>query len=504
MSDRPRRTRVTDELGREATLAQGERAFQAFGAGGRPIYLGLGPDPASLPAPPLQGIRGLYVECPEFARAMGPNWQAAIPEWLDPIDPAALTAETCAGAGFLFYAQNMRLFPSFWGPVVARAMFLALGREDAPPRGEVWYPAPDAALLVPETALAFESRGYLSRRLEPTTPSMHLAGLLARSSPEIFFSVNFKGLDPLGENFHLLEQAGARVAVWCVDNPFHLISALRSPFWRRVHLFVTDHWFIEPLKEHGAESVHHLPLAASPAMLAKGMAEPLQEVADRLVFVGRSRFPDKERFFAGQHLEEGAMAPVGEMLARGLRPHYGWWREKLGRPVLWPGNEARRVGLGAEESARLWRARCLDHASDVPLAVYGDRQWKELVPALEEVRPEVDYYAALPGLYARAGCVLNVTSLLLPGGLTQRHFDVWACGAPLISDATRGLSLFPRELVRPMVFREGGDIPVLARRWMAPSREREDFVGAWKKHILANHTYEHRADAVLAVLEGAA
>ena len=43
--DRPNRAAVVDETGARRTLAAGEAAFEALTTGGRPLFLGLGPDP---------------------------------------------------------------------------------------------------------------------------------------------------------------------------------------------------------------------------------------------------------------------------------------------------------------------------------------------------------------------------------------------------------------------------------------------------------------------------
>ena len=69
------------------------------------------------------------------------------------------------------------------------------------------------------------------------------------------------------------------------------------------------------------------------------------------------------------------------------------------------------------------------------LVVVGDKGWKHhLPPGPPEtpLLPPVDYYTTLPGLYRAASYTFNVTSLLLPGGLTQRHFDVWRAGGFLL------------------------------------------------------------------------
>jgi len=109
----------------------------------------------------------------------------------------------------------------------------------------------------------------------------------------------------------------------------------------------------------------------------------------------------------------------------------------------------------------------------------------------------VDYYIALPDLVARAACCLNCTSPLLPRGLTQRHFDTWAWGGTLLTDATPGLELFPPELTRPVTFRTPEEIAPLFRSLAGDATLRGELGAAWRELLRREHTYVHRMRRVL-------
>ncbi len=510
---RPKRARVLDALGLPKTLPATPQDFLAlFGTGPDVLLLGLGPEPERLAelVPGLSNAAGRvrYLEAPDLAAQLGENWRGRIPPACEAVPTGAL-ADAAQDARVVLYRPGPRLYPDFWGPLLARLHMALLPHDTAPDQRLVWLPGGEGDLLRLELREAFEALGYRVRLLPDETA---LRGLLAGGErPGLYLSVNFKGLDPLGEAAHLLEAAGAKLAVWCVDNPLHLISGLRARFWTRVPLFVTDDWFIEPLQTLGAANVRHLPLAARAADLAREphrpdpavLAPSFADLADRLVFVGRSAFPGKADFFAGCATPAAAWTEAERLLASGGRPDFGWWLARLGVDRLWPGTDARRAGFCAEETGKAWRTACLvaAHAGLAgALTVFGDEGWRELLPEGTDLRGPVDYYATLPMIAASASACLNCTSPLLPHGLTQRHFDTWAWGGLLLTDATPGLSLFPAELTRAISFRRPQDIAPRLRALQASTSEAEGLKQAWRSELAARHTYAHRVQNVLEAL----
>lgn len=488
MAHRFRRLHLVDELGLSRTATFGHDIV-VRAPGRRWLLLGLGPDPAALARQLPPGAEVRYIECQDCIDQAGPDWRAAIPEaWqrVEAFDP--LTAGTIA-----LYRQAMALFPTFWGPVRA-ALLLPRPATEAGTGGRlVLVPQVPGSLLLPAVAAGFAAEGFTVRAVDRAG----LLETLERARPALYLSVNFAGLDRLGEVQALLARAGVPVAVWCADNPFHLLSGQRTVAWRGLRLFVTDPWFVEPLRRHGAGFAAHLPLAADPRFFAAAPDRP--ELADRLLFVGHSAFAGKDGFFAGQRLRRDVLALAGEGLDRGERPDFGWWARRLGVETFWPGPAARRVGLGAEETGLLWRSRVIAGAAATGrLTVCGDAAWNTLVAAPFDFLPPVPYGPELAGMYASARFVVGTVSPLLPHGLTQRHFDVWAAGGCLLTDATPGLALFPDELARPVTYARAGDIPRLARE---REGDRDDLIAAWKAEIAAGHTYRQRARRILESLD---
>ena len=559
-----------NELGLRQSPQKGLNTFHALGSGKDILIIGLGPDPA-IADEFIQSLNNLhpsasiaYIESPDFATQMDGNWKQLIPAAWSELDlETALRSIKKAGQNkadteditFVLYLPGLRLFPSFFGPLFGAvwAAFSAgpqaapgIGEgitdnlrpilrklsEPLPGRGQIrslTLPGSERGLLHRELALAFAKQGIKVHSWNPEegrdlllSTEAAAPGTLAPpegSLGDLFFSVNFRGLDAYGAVYHYLRAKGVRVAVWCVDNPWHLLSGLRAPYWRELYLFVTDKSFISDLKTHGAKHVYHLPLAACQDMFsppdkdspAVQNAAYLRDLAP-LVFVGRTAFPDRDKFFAAQHPPQNLLAHALKSLVNGARPDFFYWFRVLELTSLWPGYKSRLVGFASEECSRRRRKLCISAAvpqaenSHAPgVTIFGDAAWakelSDLAGATPDLRGTVDYYTELPALYNTAEMILNVASLLLPAGLNQRHFDVWAAGGAQICDASPGLDIFPEELTRPIIFHKPGDIPALAHNLSSNPALLRSLKHDWAALLNAKHTYDCRVIDVLNALE---
>jgi hypothetical protein len=486
MPARPQRVKIRDELGRPQSLPAGPEFFAEEGEGDRVLVLGLGPDIGAAAARVGASRQVMYLEAPGIANQM-PAPPPVPPTWQPTSAPKARTLLPCRR---LIYTPGLRLFPSFWYPLLAHLR----QPHHAPQVPSIWLPGPPHGLIRHELAEAASDLGLLPWLLPADLPPASWRQLLATHRPLLVLAINFHGFDPWGETQAILEAAGVPLVVWCVDNPFHLLSGIKTRAWKRLLLAVSDPWFVRPLRELGGQAIF-LPLATSPTLFAPRATTPTEEV----LFVGRTVFPDHERFFAAAHPSQPLLRR-----SRGLAPsrtaHWGWWWEQEGRPRLWPGQAARSVGAGAATCALAWRTQVLTQvARSLPLTLVGDAQWRSLMPDAR-LLPPVDYYAGLADYYAQAAITLNLTSLLLPHGLTQRHFDVWACGGFLLTDNSPGLRLFPRHLTDPITFTTPGQAVDLCRRYLSCPQQRSQLTHTWREHILQHHTYAHRLAHILDIV----
>ncbi len=500
--NRPKRITITNELGNAQTLPDDKGQFEIIPGGPQTVFLGLGPAPGKLVDYFPRNIEARYIEHPEIARQIE-KWDSRIPATMTPLSPEAFTPEMAGKCTIIRYRPGLKAFPSFWGPLTARTATSRL--QPGTTSKSVWLPLGEADLLSKELTAAFEEQGYTVRALDreqlERSPGTVLPDLLQQETPELFLSVNFKGLEPFGLGFNLLREAGVPVAIWLVDNPFNILTSVKSGYWKEANLFVTDHSFIGPLMKYGASHVTHLPLATSPRFFdqAGTLPDHAGGLEDRLVFVGRSEFPGKNRFFAGLTPNQLLLQNAVAMLDEGERPHFHWWEEHI-RAQLWPGNKIRHVGIGAEVAGYTWKVRCLSAAGDATV-IFGDDKWSIINGITADTRPFVDYYAHLPAIYRTAAATLNITGLQLPAGLTQRHFDVWAAGGFLLTDNNPGLKLFPEDLCGPTTFRTASEIPNLFAQFKDENHEKSALRDAWRQHILNNHTYVHRITTILETIQ---
>ncbi len=183
---------------------------------------------------------------------------------------------------------------------------------------------------------------------------------------------------------------------------------------------------------------------------------------------------------------------------QGKKANFDFWVQKLNINPLWPGNNVREAGFAAETCALAWRTACVEAAIPLGITVYGNPQWQEQLPAIGPyLLPAVDYYSALPAIYASSQIILNITSLLLPAGLTQRNFDAWAAGSICLTDKTPGLDIFPAELLEHICYEKPEEIVEKAELILKNKSLQAELKTAWQKLVINEHSYKQRVEKIL-------
>ena len=448
----PKRITAYDFAGKSLTLSTHWSAWDKLTNGPKYLILGLGPLVFSSFPKELLLSEVFWFE-DEFLVAYDPK---LIPElWRRVgLDELPILFGQCT---VWFYRLNLKLKPRFWGELLGSLWAQTLNfrpksiqdsdqpstshKEDlnflnnlslsstigvlrSPSYAPILLSGDAFILLNREIGLALKELGY-EQIIPLNSPSAEgLCDILGGKIPKAAITINALGLDPEGRIFYLLKALHVPVAIWFVDNPWHILSQFKLPWWQEANLFVTDPSFIPKLKELGAGKVYFLPLAVAQHMWLN-LPESLEEASSNNwgkappLFVGRLAFPAKEKFFAAAHLPDDLKNMAAAMLKSQQLPHIHWWYDKL-KPKFWPGHEVRLAGAGAEWAAQANRVRWMQEGLKLGFRIIGDQTWKSFFPNLDLIAP-VDYYTTLPHLYYQASCVLNVTSLQLPAGLNQRH-----------------------------------------------------------------------------------
>jgi len=133
-------------------------------------------------------------------------------------------------------------------------------------------------------------------------------------------------------------------------------------------------------------------------------------------------------------------------------------------------------------------------------AIYGGG-WRELVDPSLVVADHVDN-DLLPTVYSSAGVVLNDHwgPMKAWGFVSNRLFDVLACGTPVISDAVDGIA----ELFEGAVpeYHDPADLRARVDEILADPPAARARAARGRELVLAHHTMDHRARQLVRVIEG--
>lgn len=445
----------------------------------------------------LERNRKVYwLEAPETLHQLAIN-KASLPpsnpSWIQ-IGPEFLQS-SALDKRIIFYEPGRRLAPDFWGQIIAALAVNKYKTGDCASKTPIpslaWLPGNENQLLHVELHEALKKNG-MSRIVSdiPLTPNLQsLEKIWQEQIPEFILSINFRGLDSHGQVFEICKALNIPLAIWLVDNPWHLLSGIRLPWWKRANIFVSDADFVTNLQNSGAQHVEYCPLATAPHM----WRQIIRTDQHAPLFIGRSTFPGQKEFFGRMSVDTELAREVKAFLeAKGYYPDYHWWTAKFPEKP-WPGKGGRKAGFYADYYSARNRARWLKKAMAADIRIIGDDGWKEIIPECK-IEKQVDYYGTLPDIYQNSGAVLNVTSLLLPASLNQRHFDVWAAGSLLLTDISKGLDIFPQELTSLIKLNQPEDFPSKYDFLQKHQRLSADLIMAWQEELKARHTYAHRIE----------
>lgn len=476
--------RIKTETGQEKTLGHGKIFFKKIKPGQFPLFLGIGPNQTILPHLVPKASKFFVLETPQILNKLDPFTQNIIL-----LPPNKLNNDLINLAEIWLYHPSLEYFPSFWQPILGQIYKPSTSLVQK----KIWLLAHKNNLLTQEIDLAAQKLGF-HLQLKTITSPQNLKQDLSIERPCLVISLNGRGLDKLGVVQAIFQAANIPLALWIVDNPWYILTKFKGNFISQLPIFITDNFFTPFLKQAGFSKVFYLPLATEPCFFQQTKKQ--KKWKSEIAFIGRVHFPNKNKYFAGQTLETKILFQGKKQIDSGKRSDCAWITKYI---PLTPA-KTRNIGAHLEELNLYYRIQILQFISKhFQLQIIGDMTWEKFFSNISISGP-VDYYSQLKNIYTTAHYILNLTSFHLPNSLNQRHFDVWISNGFLLTDFSTGLNIFPNDIIKLISFQNKKEILNKISTLEKEKYLKQDIQTHMKKIILQKHTYTHRLEYILDIL----
>jgi len=329
-------------------------------------------------------------------------------------------------------------------------------------------------------------------------------------SPHLVLSINQVGCDSDGYILSAMKDSAIPVVIWYLDNPFALFGEDNCHMVKDASLLACfDSSYVEKLQRQTGVFSAHLPHAANPNRFRPPRSTDFVPERD-ISFVGNlgldmvcrqrsaldTEYPDLKTLAV--QVTERLTAGSGELGYDLLKAHaqlldIDW--DHLPRSL----QERVRIVTETDASARR-RLSIILELENLGIKVVGGAEWRRYLSP-EQLIPPVDYLHGLCRVYQNSRISLNISRLQLRAGVNQRIFDVPAAGGFLLTDRTPELEhyLVPHEEVA--CYCDAIEAKEKAKYYLSHEKERVQIAAKARKRILQEHTYTHRMEKVLKLLE---
>ncbi len=149
--------------------------------------------------------------------------------------------------------------------------------------------------------------------------------------------------------------------------------------------------------------------------------------------------------------------------------------------------------VSARQRARLARALL-----PLGLRIFGDADgWRRLLGPEAPTSASVGYGDELARLYNRAGLVIDRVHAQMPTAVSQRAFDVPACGGVLLADDRPDLREYLEIGKEALAYADPQDAAEQAHWWLGHDRARLEMAEAGRRRVLAAHGFATRTGRLL-------
>lgn len=343
-------------------------------------------------------------------------------------------------------------------------------------------------------------------------PDAHekLALKIRSYSPHLVLSINQAGCDSDGYILSAIKDSAIPVVIWYVDNPFALFGEDNYQMVKDASLLACfDSSYVEKLQRQTGVFSVHLPHAANPNRFRPPRSTDFVPEWD-ISFVGNlgldmvcrqrsaldTEYPDLKTL--ADQVTKRLTAGSGELGHDLFKAHaqlldIDW--DRLPRSL----QERVRIVIETDASSRR-RLSIILELENLGIKVVGGPEWRRYLSP-EQLIPPVDYLNGLCRVYQNSRISLNISRLQLRAGVNQRIFDVPAGGGFLLTDRTTELEhyLVPHEEVA--CYCDAAEVKEKAKYYLSHEKERAQIAAKARKRILQEHTYTHRMEKVLKLLE---
>ena len=507
---------IIDELGRKKTLLHGDFSyipldfhnFNTFYSNPENavscrkkqiLFLGLGAELDDILPCSENKEQVFYLEHSAFAKQISHD----LPENFQAVDekelPALCNAEFFQKTDILFYKQNLQLFPGFWNALLIRlrsAFFASAQHTLSAKEKYIFLTGGNNDLLHRELCQAIQDINHIPVSLGQKN-IQEILELTDAKKPVLYLSVNAQSLDNNGLIHEYLKQKNIPLVLWFVDNVWNILSRFSQAWWKECAIFLTDFSFASQLRKEGAKKLFPLPLASH------SLQAPYADLPQiPLFFVGNSSFANKNAYFSGCKLEHDFEQNIYRTIQKNFfeqkeLPDFHSIRQNLlSQEALWQNKNCRTISYAATKADLYLRKLWLENLSPL-VHIMGDNAWQDILATKHTFYPPADYYKILPSSYKNSLFTLNLTSLLMPANLSQRHFDVWKHHGFLLSSPSEGMEIFPQDIQSVITVHNPQDCLKRLELLLTKPNLKTEIQKTMQNEIARKHQYTHRLQFIL-------
>ena len=327
---------------------------------------------------------------------------------------------------------------------------------------------------------------------------------LSDASFDCVFSVNYITVVAKACHEHKIPYVS-----WCCDTP--LLSMYHpSISYPENHIYMFDKMETMRFNKRGIDTVHHLPLAATPKF---GHLEHVEYLYD-ISFVGnlydKNRYDEMTHFLpdylvgymdaaieAQQNIQGGniLVSMLTDEIISALEPYIRLEKDDESQT---------EIKLHFATSVLSYKVAALNRINALNLL---GRSFKNLhlfttsdtsCITGTSVHPAVNYHSEAPKVFAASKINLNFTAPNIESGIPLRVFDILSSGGFVLTDFREELFEFFEPDKDLVVFENNEDLVLKTQYYLAHEKERMIIASNGYHTLCKHHTYKQRLEKILA------